>query len=70
MATIRSARALGVRPSAHILAKVRTMDALSVRGVIDSARDCTKSDIPAVAQLAREVLAAVLLTGAVQELDL
>ena len=69
MATIRSARALGVVPSANIIAKVRGLQGPSLRGVLDSARDCLKSDVPAVAQLAREVLAAALVTGAVEELD-
>ena len=70
MATIRSARAFGVVPSANITAKVRGLRGASLRGVLDSARDCLASDVPAVAQLAREVLAAALATGAVEELEL
>ena len=70
MATIRSARALGVVPSANVIARVRRLRGASLRGVLDSARDCLASEVPGVAQLAREVLAAALVTGVIEEVDL
>jgi len=70
MATIRSARALGVVPSADVLARVRALRGDALRAVLTDARSCVRSEVPAMARLAREVLAAALVTHQVEELDL
>jgi hypothetical protein len=70
MATIRSARALGVVPSANVMARVRTLRVDDLKAVLTDAQSCVRSEVPAVARLAREVLAAALVTHRVEELDL
>jgi hypothetical protein len=68
--TIRSARALGVVPSANVLARVRGLRGDDLRAVLMDARSCVRSEVPGLARLAREVLAAALVTHKVEELDL
>lgn len=67
---IRTARALGVVPSANMIARVRGLRGDDLRAVLTDARSCARSDVPAMAHLAREVLAAALVTHKVEELEL